>query len=177
MKKNLILIQFLLISVTVLSQDIQTNLRTQLNEYLVAFTQGDTERAVNYIYPDLFVWMEKKAKNEGYKYGLEDMKKDFAESLAEMNRIISQTPKKVKFFWSLEDLEKIAEVNNYIIYICKTSLIGKIENEEIKLGDVTVCISSDRGITWRFLNRDDENCPEILRIRFADSIVQKVMAK
>lgn len=165
----------MLISVTALSQDIQTNLRTQLNEYLVAFTKGDTERAVSYIYPDLFVWMEKKASTEGYKYSPEDMKKDFAESLAEMNRVLSQTPKRVNFYWSLENLKKIADLNNFIIYVCKTSLVGKIDNDEIKLGDVTVCISSDKGRTWKFLNRDDENCPEILKMRFPDSIVQKVM--
>ena len=154
-------------------QEIKSVIRDQLKDYLDAFYSGNEDKAVSYQYPDMFVWMKKTAAKLGTTYTVEDLKKEYSRLSSEMRNLKSQG--NVEFIWTLDPIEKKAEYQNYLIYTSITSLVVKKGYEEIKSGDVNICISADLGKTWKFISRGSEGTPDILRIKFPENIVQQIL--
>jgi hypothetical protein len=172
--QKLTFITFLsLIVLNVCGQEIKSVIKDQLKDYLDAVYSGNVDKAISYQYPDMFVWMKKTADKLETTYTIEDLKKEYSKLSAEMRKLKSQGG--VEFSWTLDPIEKKAEYNNYLIYTSLTSLIVKNGYDEIKSGDVNICISSDRGKTWKFISKSSEGTLEILRMRFPEYIVQQIL--
>lgn len=154
---------------------IEAVLKQQLNEYLTAFTTGDIEKSIYYLYPDMFEWMRRTASEYGESFENDDVKEWFGETIADMEKMKKE--RGIEFSWSLDPIEKIVESENVLLYISVTSLIGIMGYDEIKMGDETVCISTDSGKNWKFLSNNPESTPNILRIRFPADIVRKITSR
>jgi hypothetical protein len=148
-------------------------LKIQLNDYMKAMIYGNVDKVVSYEYPDMFIWMKKEAKRLGTPYTIEDFKKALIKIADDMSNFRSQNGWVIS--WTFDPIVKKAVFNNYVIYISLTTLIIKKDYTEIKNGDESICISSDQGKTWKFINKNENNTAEILRMRFPDYIVEQIL--
>jgi hypothetical protein len=193
MKQNLILIGFVIliascnyqpnnsstnqresviISDTTDNTAIDSNLKIQIKEYLTAFNGGDPETAISYCYPDMFVWMKQQYPNE---YSIEAVKEMFREPIREMKKMARE--KKLTYDFEIGKITKRIEVGSDRLYTVVVSIIAKKDFDEIKMGDEIIAISIDDGKNWKFIQKDPETAPDILRMKYSDDIVNQIMSK
>lgn len=67
--------------------EIEKKLKAQLNEYLVAINGGDPEKAISYIYPDVFIYMQQQYPND---YNIETIKDEMREPVRKMKKLVEQ---------------------------------------------------------------------------------------
>jgi hypothetical protein len=154
-------------------QNVVEALKAQLNDYMKALTTGNVDKVVYYEYPDMFIWMKKEAKTLGTTYTIEDFKKDLIKISDDMKSFNGQ--KGFEISWTFDPIVKKATYKNYLIYTSVTSLIIKKDYTEIKNGDISICVSTDYGKSWKFINKNTNNTKDILKMRFPEYIVQQIM--
>lgn len=157
---------------TVGNQEIEKNLKDQLNNYLVAFNGGDPDIAISYCYPDMFVWMKQQFPAE---YSMDFVKETFKKPVREMKKMVKE--KKLSFEFKIGEITRRIDLGKDKIYTIVVSVIVKKDFDEISMGDEVVAITIDNGMNWKFIQKDPETTPDILKMKFSQSVVQQVMRK
>lgn len=150
---------------------IEKNLRKQLSEYLKAFSEGDPEKAISYCYPDMFTYIKQQHPND---YSLEEVRESFMESTREIERMSKDEGMTFKF--QIGAITERIDLGADKIYVISASIIAEKNLDKISMGDEVVAITNDGGENWTFLQKDTELTPSVLKIKFSDGIVRRVMA-
>ena len=79
--------------------------------------------------------------------------------------------------FKIGDIIKRIDLGQDKIYMIVTSIKGKKGYDEYSLGDVTIAISNNNGKDWKFLAREEESTPPIIRMKYSEEIVQEIMKK
>ncbi len=151
---------------------IDSILKVQIKEYLTAFNGGDPETAISYCYPDMFVWMKQQYPEE---YSIEAVKEMFREPIREMKKMAKE--KKMYYDFEIGKITKRIETDTDKLFTVVVSVIAKKDFDEIKMGDEIIAISTDNGENWKFIQKDPEIAPEILRMKYSQDIVNQIMSK
>ena len=151
---------------------IESNLTKQLNEYLDAMWGGNIDKAIDYCYSDMFIWM----KNELPEQYSMDLVKGYFKQLMEDFRS-QQAKSGLEIEFKIGDIIKRIDLGQDKIYMIVTYIKGKKGYDEYSLGDVTIAISNNNGKDWKFLAREEESTPPIIRMKYSEEIVQEIMKK
>ena len=158
--------------VDLIETDIEQNLRSQLTLYLDAFLKGNVDEAFHHIYPDMLLWLKRDNPDS---FSIADAKKFFKDLTVDLRLLEEQ--KGFKTNYELGDIVHRVDLGSEKIYTILTSLNAKKDMHEIRMGGEIIAITIDNGKTWKFIQKDADTSPEILRIRFSNSIVEKIMEK
>ncbi|NQU32468.1 MAG: hypothetical protein HQ521_04475 [Bacteroidetes bacterium] len=142
----------------------------QLNGYLTAFTQGDSDIAISYIYPGMFDLMKKEFPDE---YSPEIMKEILSKPIEDLKKM--QKEKNVKFVYEIGEITRRVNYGNDMLLTIVVRVKMKNGLDDISTGDEIIAISLDKGQTWKFLQLDKEISPKVLRLKYPESIVNKVI--
>lgn len=151
---------------------IDSILKVQIKEYLTAFNGGDPETAISYCYPDMFVWLKQQYPEE---YSIETVKEMFREPIREMKKMARE--KNLTYDFEIGKITKRIETGTDKLFTVVVSIIAKKDFDEIKMGDEIIAISIDNGENWKFIQKDPETAPDILRMKYSQDIVNQIMSK
>ncbi|QLG44107.1 hypothetical protein [Costertonia aggregata] len=150
------------------SDNIQ-NIKTQIDEYLTAFLNGNSEKAITYCYPDLFEFMKSQYPQE---YSIEEVKSVFKESIDALKEM---SVNGVEYEFEVGEINKIAENNDFKLYSIVTYLKVKKGLDSNTSGGEQIAISNDNGKTWKFLEKDaNKNYLKVLKLSIPNEIVNRI---
>lgn len=151
---------------------IESNLKMQLKEYLIAFNGGDPDVAISYCYPDMFVILKQRFPEEFTIGGVKEM-------MRKTVRETKESAKKVNATFDLEigDITNRVDLGSEKLYSVLFSLNTKKGLDEMKMGEEIIAISNNYGENWKFLSKDPELAPDILKMKFSEETVNKIMEK
>jgi len=150
---------------------IEKTLKNQLMKYLIAFNGGDPEKAISYCYPDIFIWMERQFPND---YNIESVKEMYRESINNLKKTAKE--ENLTYDFQIGEITNKIDLGNQKLYSVVVSIIAKKKFDEFKLGDEIIAISFDNGSNWKFIQKDPETAPSILKMKFSNEIVQQIMS-
>jgi len=151
--------------------EIEKILKNQLMEYLIAFNGGDPEKAIGYCYPDIFIWMERQFP---YDYNIESVKEMYRESINNLKKTAKE--ENLTYDFQIGEITNKINLGDQKLYSVVVSIIAKKKFDEVKLGDEIIAISFDNGSNWKFIQKDPETAPSILKMKFSNDIVQQIMS-
>jgi hypothetical protein len=151
---------------------IDSILKIQIKKYLTAFNGGDPETAISYCYPDMFVWMKQKYPKE---YSIEAVKEVFRESIRKMRKTTEE--RNLTYYFDIGEITNRIENGENKLFTVVVSIVAKKKFNEIKMGDEIIAISNDYGKNWKFIQKDPESAPQILKMKYSDDIVNQIMRK
>ncbi|MBR9847728.1 MAG: hypothetical protein GYB35_17280 [Algicola sp.] len=150
------------------SDDIQ-NIKTQIDEYLTAFLNGNSDKAISYCYPDIFEFMKSQYSKE---YSIEQAKSIFKESIDALKEM---SVNGVEYEFEIGDIKKITEKNDLKIYSIITYLKAKKGLDSNTSGGEQIAISKDNGKTWKFIDKDEnKNYLKVLGMNIPKEIVNRI---
>lgn len=150
--------------------EIEKKLKSQLNEYLVAINGGDPDKAINYIYPDVFVYMQQQYPND---FSIERIKDEMREPVRKMKKLVEQ--KRVAYDFEIGDFTRKIDLGKDKIYTMIVSINGKMGLNKHTLGQEIISISNNGGKDWKFMELKNEMVKPILLMKFSSSTVDKVL--
>ena len=153
------------------SIDIESNLKKQLNNYMVAYNGGDPDEAIKYCYPDMFVFLKKEFPAE---FNIEQVKDVFKSTIKKMSD--ESKLNKFKYEFKVGEITKRINLGQDKIYKIVAYVIVKKDNKEIKNGDEVVAVTNDGGKNWTFIQMS-ESTPLVLKIKFPNDVVQQLSEK
>lgn len=154
------------------NDSIENNLKSQLKEYLTAFYGEDPETAIRYCYPDMFIWMKKNLPDD---YNMDLVKDVFRETVRDIKRSAIKNNLTIKF--EVGEITKKIDLETDKLYTVVVYFIAKKKFDEVKTGGEVIGISNDNGLNWKFLDKSPESAPDILRMKFNESIVNQIMSE
>jgi|GEM_PF-2094643 len=159
---------------------VELNFISQANSYSSALLKNDQDNMKYYLYPDAINYFRKlfpqytneELYNEFFKSGYKiahEMDSIYANSGVELSLVVCNIDRKVdlgqsKFFIFEYTSQLYREAATKIKYIHTKS----------DLNDKSIGISLNNGRSWTFLTMNNDT-PNILRLRFSEEIVNKVM--
>jgi hypothetical protein len=145
-------------------------LKNNLNIYLEALQNANTDKVIDYTYPDLFVWMQKKVP---HNFNLDSIKGTIKTPILEAKKFNKENG--ISFQFQINKIKKKVVHKNHKIYIVLVSGIQKTENRKLQIDDEIVAISHNKGQDWKFMMKDDEMTKEILALRFPDETIKQLL--
>lgn len=149
--------------------EIENNLKLQLKEYLTAINGGDADKAISYIYPDVFVYMQQKYPKE---YSISNIKKEMREPIEKMKKLVQQ--KKITYDFEIGDFVTKIDLGKDKIYTIIANINAKSGLNKHTIGQEVICISTNNGKDWKFMELKNEMAEPILRIKFPEKTVSKI---
>ena len=148
-------------------------LYAQMDEYMRSILNGNLDIVADYSYPDIQVWIDEKYPN--MVNNREDFKKVFLEPMKKINELTKDKETKVEY--EVGDITKRLHSveGDTMVYLIVSSIIIKHKFEEIKNGDENVAVSFDGGKKWKLMIKDEEMTREILRYKFSDESINKLL--
>jgi hypothetical protein len=155
----------------------EKNMKYQFREYLVAFNTGDFDKAIHYIYPDMFEYLVKQYPDE--KLNMQTIKDSiFIEPMKKMKKIAKE--KKLNFEFEIGEISKKVNYKDARIYVVLATIVTKSGLDKHSFSDEVVAISSDKGENWQFVQIDQDS-PEtvkgILNIKYPKSVINELFSK
>ena len=155
---------------------IEKNMMSQVNSYLGALSAGDINGASSYVYPDIIPYFKKVYP--------EVIINDFLKETS--NMMMEKTQNFENYGMELEVLvhkiDRTIETDKAIL--CILGMTTQVYNENAKgekyintsptEDDYTVGVSFNGGVNWYFMAFNDDT-PNILRLRFTQDVINKVM--
>jgi hypothetical protein len=152
----------------------EKNMKSQLEEYLVAFNTGDVDKALFYVYPDVFEFMRHQYPDE--EFDIQEVKDSlFIEPMRKMKILVEE--KKVEYEFEIGEIVKMVKYNDSIIYIVLTQVNGKIGLDRHSFGGEVVAISNDSGDNWKFMEYAPEFISEVLELNFPQNVIEQLLSK
>jgi len=159
----------------------EKNIMSQINTYQKALFRGDIDGASSYLYPDAITYFRKHyPKDFTDKDIIKSFYKDMSETLVKMGKEYKNHGIDIEML--VCDIDRIIETEKAIL--CVFGLTMQMYNESAKgekyihvvptKDDYTVSVSFNNGKNWYFLALNDET-PNILRLKFSNDIITKVM--
>lgn len=151
----------------------ERNMLSQFKSHNHALMLGDIDNAMHYQYPDATTYFRKFYPNERD----EAITRSFFNEVSE--EMINAVSKYEEHGVTLEIvvsrmLRKITLGDN-IVYVFE--IVSNMKNEKLQLHtapDETIAVSFNNGKNWTF-NAVNEDTPNILRIRYPEEMVDKIM--
>lgn len=149
-------------------------LKAQIEEYLIAFNTGDADKALYYVYPDIFEYLKKQYPDE--EFNMQEIKDTiFIEPIKKMKKLVKE--KKIEFEFEVGEITRKVNYHDSKLYMVMTYVNAKIGLNKHSLGGEVIAISNDNGENWKFVQNDPETINGILRIKFPQNIVDKLISK
>lgn len=152
----------------------EKNMKLQLKEYLVAFNTGDPDKALYYIYPDIFEYMKQQYPDE--QINMQEIKDSlFTEPIRKMKKLVKE--KKIEYEFEVGEITKRVNYHESKLYVVITYVNAKIGLDKHSMGGEVVAISNDNGDNWKFVQNDPESISDILKLKFPQNIIDKLLTK
>ena len=144
-------------------------IKTQLDDYLTAFLNGNSDIALTYCYPDLFEFMENQYPELN---SIEEAKSIFKESIDALKEMAVNG---VKYEFEVGEIKKVVDENNLEIFLIVTYLKVEKGLDSNTSGGEQFAISNDNGKTWKFLEKDaNRNYLKVLKLNIPNRIVNQL---
>lgn len=150
----------------------EKNLKSQLREYLVTYNGGDVDKAITYIYPDVFAYMKQLHPND---YDIESVKEEMREPMRKMKKLVQQ--KKVTYDFEIGAFTSKVDLGEDKIYTIIANINAKAGLNKHSIGQEIVSITNNNGRDWKFIELKNEMTEPILKMKFSDETVEKVLKK
>lgn len=145
------------------------DLKNNLIIYLEALQNANTDKVIDYTYPDLFVWMQKKVP---HNFNLDSIKGTLKTPILESKKYNKENG--ISFQFQISKIKKKVVINNDIICLVIVSGIQKTDNEQATSNDTIVGVSNNKVQSWKFMVKKDEMTKEILAIRFSEKRIKEL---
>ena len=145
------------------------DLKNNLIIYLEALQNANTDKVIDYTYPDLFVWMQKKVP---HNFNLDSIKGTLKTPILEAKKFNKENG--ISFQFQISKIRKKVVFSNNIICLVIVSGIQKTDNEQATINDTIVAVSNNKGQSWKFMVKKNEMTKEILAIRFSEETINKL---
>ena len=158
----------------------EENMLSQVRTYYLSLLRADIKNAAHYMYEDCIPYYR--------KYYFSDLDDD--EIINEFFKPISDVMIKSNEAYEKQGLEfniintgiaRKTEISDTLLYIftCTAQVVGEKKDGttaylHTKGKEETLGISFDDGKTWKFMSINDDT-PNVLRMRFSEDIINKVM--
>ena len=149
-------------------------LKAQLLNYYTIYNSGDIDSALSLMYPGMFLYL-KMEDPEGYEQNLDEIKaglKLVADDMEQYELEYNTTINTV-----IKDIVKRVEYKSDKLYVVVSSMESKQGLNEINVGQEIIAISVDNGENWKFMQKDPDLTPEILRMSYPIEVINKLMYK
>lgn len=155
----------------------ERNMKTQFGEYLRAYNSGNFEKALYYIYPDLFEYISTLYPEENLS--LQTIKDSiFIKTIKNLKTLKDE--KKMVYKYIIGDVSNSADYKNAKFYVILASIEANFGKDKQIFSNEVVAISTDKGTNWKFFQIDPES-PEdaknILRMKFPSSVIRDLFKK
>ncbi len=152
----------------------ETNMLSQFNTYRNALLREDINNFSEYIYNDAIKYFKRFAP---YNYSEKDIIKEFYKSVSgHLNSTIeSFASRGISIDLVVQNIVRKITSGNTLIYVFNITM--NIYNEKVSIHnspEKTIGISFNNGTNWTFLALNDDT-PNILRMRFSQSIINQIM--
>lgn len=145
------------------------NIKVQMNEYLSAFINGNSDLALTYCYPDLFAFMDNQYSELNT---IEEAKAIFKENIDALKEMAVNG---VKYEFEVGDIKEVVNDENLKIYSVVTYLKVEKGLDSNTSGGEQFAISKDNGKTWKFLEKDaNKNYIKVLSLNIPNRIVSRI---
>lgn len=151
----------------------EKNMISQMNTYNSALFRGDIDNASLYIYPDVIKYCRKYYPQLPDKEIIQTLYKD----VSEMYKTLETHYDKKGLNYSIiisNIINRVAHKEHIIITFNITGVLTQGEKCIHDNPETNIGISSNRGKNWTFLALTDDT-PNILRMRFNEEIINKIM--
>ncbi len=144
----------------------------QLEEYMTALNGGDADKALFYVYDDMFVYMRSQYPDE--KLDMEELKQTaFIDPIKEMKKTAEE--KHFKYEIKIGKILKRVNYKSDRLYNVATYVNAIQGLDSFSNGGVVLGISTDGGKNWKFVQNDDsEMVGEILKLKYPQEIIDQV---
>ena len=160
---------------------VEKNLMSQIDTYQKALLRGDIDGAASFLYPDAITYFRRFYPQDFTDNAIiREFYKDMSETVVKMIQEYKNNGIDIEMI--VVDIERIIETNNAIFSVF--GLTMQMYNEGAKgekyihvsptSEDYTVGISFNKGQNWSFIALN-EDTPNILRLKFSNEIITKVM--
>ncbi len=151
--------------------DIEKNFSTQYNDYMQSALNGNYEKILNYIYPQVYIYLRDKYNPE---QTVEEFKNYYADQMINgMKQAIDGLKRKPNV--TINKVLNKVEYKNYKIFVFSYSLFSNEKDEAFSVGGEAIAISKNNGVDWTFFEKDDEMIIPILTLEFPNSIITKIL--
>ena len=148
----------------------ETTLRMQLETYMLAFSSGDKEKVLQFIYPGTFQFLKDKYPDQNTD---EIVDRVIASQMAEIKSFTEKNNAVYKC--ELGRVSKLAADGSTMVCILPTKLITHSNKGDDSQDGQVICISENSGANWKFLQNDDvEKSKIIIRQNFSSNIYTKL---
>jgi hypothetical protein len=152
----------------------EKNMKSQLKDYLIAYNTGDPDRALYYIYPDIFEYFKQQYPDE--QINMQEIKDSFfIEPIKKIKKIVKE--KKIEYALEVGEITKKVNYNESKLYVVITYINAKNGLNKHSIRGEVVAISNDNGENWKFVENEPEFIQDILKIKFPQYIIDKLLTK
>lgn len=152
----------------------EKNLKSQLREYLIAVNTGDPDKALYYIYPVVFEYLKQQYPDE--QFNIQEIKDSvFIEPIKKMKKFFKE--KKIVYEFKVGEITRKVNYNDNKLYMVITYVNSKVGLDKLSMGGEVIAISNDNGVNWKFVQNDPESIAGILKMKFPQNIVDKLLTK
>jgi chaperonin cofactor prefoldin len=148
----------------------------QVHEFMFAFMGGDPDIALEYIYPEIFEWLQKTSPNEKNikRQVMTMMKNQVEETKKELEKRGEQIDLRINRirFAGTHKNERFYMVNLTMLI----EPIGAKKGDPIKgLADNIIAVTNDNGRNCKFLQYDEDATAPVLRMNHPDKLVYDLL--
>jgi hypothetical protein len=158
---------------TVEKKIFEKTLKVQLNDYMVAFFGGDPDKAIGYIYPDVFDYLIETYPDE--KIDMEQLKQSLKEPAIEMKENVKK--KHIKYSFEIGEFTNKVDLGREKIYVVLTYVYSTKGLNKSSSCAECVSITKDWGKTWKFFQKDSTMTEPILKKSFPEEVVRQIVTK
>jgi len=154
------------------SNDVDENLKKQLNEYNNALygNNSNPRRVLNFIYSDVFTYLKDQNPNN---YSEEMVISLLNEPVLQLKKMAKEN--NLKYKMRVGDIVQRVSEGYKLIYKVEIYLDMEYGMEKHTTGDKILGVSLDNGKNWKFLEITPETTPVILRMKFSNNTISKIM--
>ena len=149
-------------------------LKTQLQEYLTAFSGGNLDKVFYYIYPNALKYLIQQYPERYPNMGA--AKDSFSSPILKLKKIMKQNPD-YRMDFEIGELTKKIKYKTAKLYMVNMYGSLKINLKTQAVKEEVIGISYDDGDNWKFLNNDSEETNGILNMEFPQSAISELLSK
>lgn len=154
----------------------EKNMKLQIKEYIVALNTGDPDKAISYVYPDVFEYFKLQYPYE--QISIQEIKNIlFVDKINEMKKIVKE--KNISYYFEIVEIRKKINYKTSKIYIVLTRMYYIVKEIKQSMDGEVIAISDDKGKNWKFIQNDSNqvDIKGILKIKYPIDTINKLLAK
>jgi len=145
------------------------NIELEITKYFKALDDNDADKVIEFMYPDIFVYLKNQFPNEYSAKMIKDVIRESMTSIDNVDKMVDSR------HYEFGEFEQHIDEDGIKVYTVTTYIIWEMNGKERVEGSEQLAISLDNGGTWKFVEKQtkDEFLP-LLKISIPNRLANLV---